>query len=189
MAKKNSVRRKTPSKSNGSAKKAATKKSAPKKSAARKSSKPAAKAGSTKRRGATGAGAAVNENPSRVTTGSGANPETIGRSLVDMFNRGQFKEIEAKWWSPSIVSIEGLGMAWHGRKAVEEKNGGWMAQNRIVGASAEGPFIGATGFAVKFRMEVEEIATGKRTLMEEVGVYTVQDGKIEREEFMYGSAK
>ena len=54
------------------------------------------------------------------------------------------------------------------------------------GASAEGPFVGAQGFAIKFKMDVEELNTGTRRVSEEVGVYTVNNGKIVREEFMYG---
>lgn len=126
------------------------------------------------------------ENPSKVSTGRGPSPGEIGKDLVALFNRGQFKEIENKYWSPQVVSVEGMGMAWHGRAAVEGKNEWWSSQNTIHGASAEGPYVGASGFAVKFRMDVEEKATGKRTEMDEVGVYTVLDGKIVREEFMYG---
>lgn len=165
-----------------SSKKPPLKKSA-KASAKKPASKPSSKSASKPK------AAAAMENPSRVTTGKGPGPESIGRDLVSMFNRGLFKEIEDKFWSPSIVSVEGIGMAWHGRKAVEAKNNGWMEQNEIQGAAAEGPFVGASGFAVKFRMDVVERASGKRTVMDEVGVYTVQDGKIVREEFMYGSAK
>ena len=53
------------------------------------------------------------------------------------------------------------------------------------GASAEGPFVGATGFAVKFTIDLETKSTGKRETMTEVGVYTVKNGKIVQEEFMY----
>lgn len=128
------------------------------------------------------------KNPSFIKTGRGPSPAEIGNDLVTMFNRGQMTEIEHKWWSPKITSIEGVGvaMAWHGRKAVEEKNQGWMATHRIHGASAEGPYVGASGFAVKFAMDVEDTTNNSRVMMEEVGVYTVENGKIVREEFMYG---
>lgn len=132
------------------------------------------------------AGAPPRENPYRVTTGKGPNPEEIGRSLVELFNAGKFKEVEQKWWAPSIVSVEGFGMAWAGKKAVTEKNEGWGKDNHVLGAAADGPYIGASGFSVKFKIEVQERATGKRTVMEEIGVYDVEDGKIVREEFMYG---
>jgi hypothetical protein len=65
----------------------------------------------------------------------------------------------------------------------------WVSSHTLHGASAEGPYIGATGFAVKFRVDVTENASGKRLLMEEVGVYTVENGKIVREEFMGGSTQ
>ena len=40
-------------------------------------------------------------------------------------------------------------------------------------------------FAVHFTFEVTPKATGKRTTLEEVGVYTVKDDKITREQFFY----
>lgn len=124
----------------------------------------------------------------KVSTGSGASAGEVGRTLVEMFNKGLFKEIEQKFWSPAIISCEGegVGLEWVGRKSVTRKNDEWCAANRIHGASAEGPFVGSSGFAVKFRMDVECVTDGKRTVMEEVGVYTVKNGKIVREEFMYG---
>ncbi len=125
------------------------------------------------------------KSPYPVNTGAGPTAQEIGESLVEMFNRGEFKQIEERWWSPAIESIEGTGMAWAGREQVDAKNAWWSSQNEILGASAEGPFVGATGFAVKFRMEVAERTSGNRTQMAEVGVYTVRDGKIVREEFMY----
>lgn len=155
------------------------KKSPPKKAAAKPASKPAAKP-SAKSGGPVG-------KPSPVKTGSGATPAQIGTDLVALFNRAKFREVEDKYWSPAIESIEGMGMSWKGRANVEAKNADWNAKNAIRGASAEGPFVGATGFAVKFRIDVEDKATLSRTMMEEVGVYTVQNGKIIREEFMYGS--
>ncbi|MBL9032603.1 MAG: nuclear transport factor 2 family protein [Phycisphaerae bacterium] len=127
--------------------------------------------------------------PREVKTGKGATPAEIGADLVSMFNAGHFKEIEEKWWGKDVVSVEGVGvsMEWRGRKAVEAKNAGWLETHTIHGASAEGPYVGATGFAVKFRMDVEDRSTGERTMMEEVGVYTIERGKIVREEFMYGT--
>jgi hypothetical protein len=145
---------------------------------------PAAKAA---KRVTASAPAAPAQNPEVLSTGSGASALDIGQSLVSMFNEGKFKEIEEAYWSKDVVSIEGFGvnMAWHGRAKVEEKNAGWMADHVIHGASAQGPYVGATGFAVKFQMDVETKSSGQRQVMEEVGVYDVRDGKIVREEFMY----
>lgn len=127
--------------------------------------------------------------PVPVATGPGPSVAEIGSDLVAMFNDGKFSEIEAKWWSPAIVSCEGMGVnaEWRGRKAVEAKNEWWSGENEILGAAAEGPFLGSSGFAVRFQMQYKIRATGEQRTMSEVGVYTVMNGKIIREEFMYGA--
>lgn len=124
-----------------------------------------------------------------VSTGKGPTPAQIGAAVVAHINAGRpEKVIWDKFWSPAVVSVEGAGMAqaWSGRKAMEAKCDGWLNAFTVHGCSAEGPYLGASGFSIKFRMDTEEKATGKRTLAEEVGVYTVHNGKIIREEFMYG---
>jgi hypothetical protein len=127
--------------------------------------------------------------PKPVSSGRGMTPADIGRELVAMFNaHAPEREIWDKLFSAGVVSIEGNGMAWTGLKAVEAKGAEWLAQHTVHGAGAEGPYVGATGFAVKFRMDVEVKATGQRITMEEIGVYTVKNGKVIREEFMYSMA-
>lgn len=153
-----------------------------KRGSSKKLTKKTAKKASKKPKRASGAG------PRHVSTGRGPGPREIGEDLVKLFNQGKFAEVERKWWSPKIESVEGIGMSWSGRKAVESKNSEWMEQHVIHGSSAEGPYVGATGFSVKFRMDVEVRETGERMVMDEIGVYTVLNGKIVREEFMYGAS-
>ena len=103
--------------------------------------------------------------------------QMFGTMLTGMsFDEGNFR-------------IEGVGveMAWVGEKAVRAKGEEWMNDHEIHGATAEGPFVGATGFAVKFVMDVTTKSTGERRTMNEIGVYTVEDGKIVIEEFMYSA--
>lgn len=160
-----------------------------KSSARRAGAKPSAKPAARKKTSRPQARVARHEpNPAPVSTGPGASPLELGRDLVSKFNAGQFDQLEGAGWSPELVSVEGYGMnqAWKGRKAVNEKNAWWAGDHTVHGASAQGPFVGSTGFAVKFRMDVETKSTGKRETMEEIGVYTVLNGKIVREEFMYG---
>ena len=172
MAKKPAAK-KSPSKKSASAK-PVNKKPAPKKSTPKKSA-PKAKGGGS-------AGLA----PFSVKTGSGLSPVEIGSKLVADFNVGK-ADITDELWSKDITSIEGLGvnLGWKGRKAVDEKNNQWHVTHKIHGASAEGPYVGSTGFTVKFKMDVEDTSNGQRIIMEEVGVYTVKNGKIITEEFMY----
>ena len=52
--------------------------------------------------------------------------------------------------------------------------------------SAEGPFLfGDDQFSLVFDMDVTNKETGERMRAKEVGIYTVKDGKIAREEFFY----
>ncbi len=123
--------------------------------------------------------------PVAIKTGPGMTPMEIGSKLVADFNAGKMNLNDM--WSPAIVSIEGVGVSqsWHGRKAVDAKNAWWASEHVVHGASAEGPFVGATGFGVKFVIDVETKSTAKREMMTEIGVYTVKNGKIIQEEFMY----
>lgn len=158
------------------------KKSSGKKAAPKSSKKSVAKKNPAKKSsGSSGSGMF------KVSTGSGASPMELGQQLVALFNQGKADAWIAKVWAPSVESIEGVGMnmGWRGTKAVNAKNSEWMKTHVIHGARAEGPFVGSTGFAVKFAMDVEDTTTGQRISMEEVGVYTVVKGKIAREEFMY----
>lgn len=171
MAKKSKSSKKS-SGTKASAKKPAVRKAAVKKAGKKPAPKAAAKSGG---------------GEFKVSTGSGASPMELGQQLVALFNQGKADQWIKGVWSPKIESIEGVGtsMGWRGTKAVNAKNAGWMAAHTIHGASAEGPFVGATGFAARFKMDVEVKATGERMKMEEVAIYTVQGGKIVREEFMY----
>jgi len=164
--------------------------------AASKSAKPASKKapakGAAPAKGSKPKSAASNGNAGGpgmrpVSTGSGASPMELGSRLVTLFNAGQIAECEALW-DADVVSCEGVGVGleWSGRKAVEAKNAEWSSKHTMLGGAAEGPFVGSTGFAVKFRLHVKVNETGAEMVMNEVGVYTVRNGKIVREEFMYG---
>lgn len=185
MAKKSAKNAKKAPAKKSPAKKAPAKKPPAKKTPAKKP--PAKKAGAKKAGGAPKSGGpATGMVP--ISTGSGANPMQVGKTLVTMFNQGKLREIEDFYWTPDIVSCEGFGVnaEWRGRTSVAQKNADWAKDHKLHGATAEGPFVGSTGFAVKFKIDVETLSTGTREMMEEVGVYTVRDGKIAREEFMYG---
>jgi hypothetical protein len=125
--------------------------------------------------------------PRPVKTGKGATPQEVGNELVRLVRSGRPAEVETKLWAPGVVSVEGMGMSmeWTGRKAAHQKGVDWEADHVVHGVEAEGPFVGATGFAVRYKMDIETKSSGQRDSMEEVAVYTVRNGKIVREEFMY----
>jgi hypothetical protein len=120
----------------------------------------------------------------KLTSGKGATPREVGESLVALFNAGKADEAEKTWYHRKIESIEGDGSVFDGLKGVAEKSAWWCSENKIIEAKADGPFVCATGFTVIFTMKIER-TDGTRMEFREAGVYTVEKGRIVREQFMY----
>ncbi len=128
--------------------------------------------------------------PTQTTTGTGASPAEIGEAVASLLRSGtKDRDIWDAWWDGErITSIEGDGSTWTGRKALESKNEAWEAENEVTSFEIKGPFIGATGFALHFAVGLKNRKTGDAMNMTEVAVYTVENGKVVREEFMYASS-
>jgi len=124
--------------------------------------------------------------PKPIKTGRGASPAEVGAGVVAMVNAGESeKAIWDKWFNRNFVSIEGnMGRAWHGRPAAQAKSDWWYGANTVHSLEADGPYTGATGFAVRYTIDAEEKATGKRWKDSEIAFYTVKNGKVVQEEFM-----
>jgi hypothetical protein len=156
------------------------------KASGKPAAKPARSKPAPKTKAARRAGAAAGVPPiTDVSTGPGPTPAEIGARICAAFNAGTGDEVARSFWSEDIQSIEGMGKSFNGRASAIAKGEQWMAENEVLGAAAEGPYVGATGFALKFTMDVKNKASGQTTRMTEVGVYTVRNGKIVCEEFMY----
>jgi hypothetical protein len=130
---------------------------------------------------------AASSAPKPVKTGRGPAPFDVARQFTDLLRAGKYAEVEERWLGPGIESVEGHGaaMSWKGKKNVLAKYRAWEANNEFVDAVIDGPWVGATGFAIKFTGHVRNKSTGERHAMEEIAVYTVRDGKVVREEFHF----
>lgn len=128
--------------------------------------------------------------PSPVKTGKGASVEEVGAKFVEMFNASGMnppeKEIWAALYNKQCRSIEGGGMnmAWDGLKAMKRKAEHWYEQNTLNSVKIEGPYVGATGFGVKYTVDITCKQSGDRMTASEFGFYTVKNGKVVQEEFM-----
>ena len=49
----------------------------------------------------------------------------------------------------------------------------------------EGPYLNGDQFAVRMKMDLTVKESGERITMDEIGLYTVKDGKIAEERFFY----
>ena len=112
--------------------------------------------------------------------------------LVELCQQGQFGDAAQELYSPNIVSIEGPGgdpnmQRLEGLEAVANKGAWWEENHEVHSAAIAGPFCGHRDdqFVVQFDMDVTFKPSGERTQMSEVGIYTVADGKVVQEEFLY----
>lgn len=113
--------------------------------------------------------------------------QTVGKKLVDLCNQRKNFDVMQTMYAPAIISVEPSGQETAGQAAVIEKSKQWAAANTIHGEKVVGPFFNAPDqFAVQITFEVTRKATGQRTTLEEIAVYTVKDDLIIREEFFYG---
>jgi ketosteroid isomerase-like protein len=94
----------------------------------------------------------------------------IGKELVALCKQGKNQEAIDRFYSPNIESVEPVAMP--GMDEVHE-------------GVAEGPFPHGDRFIVRFKYDVTPKHRGKRFTMEEMGLFTVQNGKIVKEEFFY----
>jgi hypothetical protein len=74
----------------------------------------------------------------------------------------------------------------NGRKAVEDKGQWRYANHEVHKVTVEGPYVHGDQFIVRFTMEVTPKGQ-KRIHLDEVGLYTVRDGKIVEERFSWAA--
>jgi hypothetical protein len=119
----------------------------------------------------------------KLRSGKGPTPKEIGESLVSLFNSGKSEEAESTWYHRKIESIEDDGSVFDGWKGVLEKGKWWKENFTVLSMRATGPFVCSTGFSVIYSGRVR-MPDGSETDAHECGVYTVEDGRIVREQFM-----
>ncbi|MBZ9656750.1 nuclear transport factor 2 family protein [Phyllobacterium lublinensis] len=112
----------------------------------------------------------------------------LAKDFTNILRTGDHEGAAAKYNSDSIASyeaMEGPMAVCRGKEEVRAKGDWWQANHEVHGASVEGPYVNGEQFVVRFTMDVTPKATGQRITMDEVGIYTVQDGKIVEERFYY----
>jgi hypothetical protein len=119
----------------------------------------------------------------------------VGKKLVALCNEGKGEEAVDTLYDEKIVSIEGQGTEemparMEGIQAIKGKGQWWFENHEIHSAEATGPFCGHRDdqFVVHFDMDVTNKPSGQRMRLNEVGLYTIKDGKVVQEEFLYLTA-
>ena len=117
----------------------------------------------------------------------------VGEKLVSLCSKGKNMEAVESLYGKDVVSVEAMASPempaeMRGFDKVKGKNQWWYENHEVHSAKVEGPFPHNDRFAVKFHWDATPKSgpqKGKRFQMDEVGIYTVKNGKIVREEFFY----
>lgn len=117
------------------------------------------------------------------------NTQTIANQLVAFCKQGQTDEAKSLY-ADDAVSVEageppGASREAVGLHAIREKETWWFENHEVHSLTVTGPWPHEDRFIVGFQIDVTPKSTGQRIQMDEMGLYTVKDGKIVREEFFY----
>jgi len=115
--------------------------------------------------------------------------EEVGKKLVELCRKGEWMKAVESLYAEDIVSVEAHAMEnmpaeMHGLDQVRGKTKWWEENMEVHSAKVSGPFVARDTFVVQFDIDVTEKASKKRSQMSEVGIYTVKEGKVAREEFL-----
>jgi ketosteroid isomerase-like protein len=129
-----------------------------------------------------------------MTTATPTATSAVAEELVAFCRAGRNMDAINTLYSPDIVSVESMGNEQMPREqkgidAIRAKNEWWSENNTVHSAATDGPFVGDGKFAVHYKYDVTFKPTGDRQIMEEMALYTVNDGKVVREEFFYNPNK
>jgi hypothetical protein len=113
--------------------------------------------------------------------------QQVAEAVTRLIREGKNKQAKDTFYSDNIVSIEGNGDRLEGIEAIRQKSMDWTAQVLEVHvASVSEALIAADHFALHITMDIS-YKNGYRTVMDEIAVYEVSDGKIVFEQYFFKS--
>ena len=115
--------------------------------------------------------------------------EEVATQVVHFTTKQAWREAVDTLYGKDIVSVEahsphGGSSEVRGLDAIYGKIEWWTKAMEVHDCKVSGPFVAHDRFVVQYDMDVTERESRKRSQLSEVGVYTVKDGKIVREEFL-----
>jgi ketosteroid isomerase-like protein len=112
------------------------------------------------------------------------------KKYVALCKEGKNDVILDELFTPDTVSVEagappGQDRAARGLEAIRAKSKWWRENHTVHTAEVFGPYPHDDRFAVRFLYDITHKPSGARIKMDEVGLFTVSNGKITKEEFFY----
>lgn len=111
----------------------------------------------------------------------------VAKQFTAALKKQDYPAAEA-FWADDVVSIEameGPNQRAVGKAAVHGKSEWWFGAHEVHSFGVEGPFVNGDQFALGFKIDVTNRESGQRMKMDEIGLYTVKNGKISEERFFY----
>ena len=117
------------------------------------------------------------------------NTEEVAKKVVELVRKQAWYEALDTLYDKDIVSVEAYAgpsgsPETRGTDGVRKKIDWWVNTMQIHSFTASDPFVGQDRFVVQYDADVTEKNSKERRQVSEVGVYTVKNGKIVREEFL-----
>jgi len=117
------------------------------------------------------------------------NTEEVAQKVVELVRKQAWYEALDLLYDDNVVSVEaysagGGSPETRGKEGVRGKIDWWVNAMQVHSFGASAPFVGHDRFVVQYDAEVSDKKTKERRKLTEVGVYTVTNGKIVREEFL-----
>jgi ketosteroid isomerase-like protein len=114
----------------------------------------------------------------------------IAKRYVELVKEHKNAECLSELFAPDAVSVEagappGQERTARGVEAIRAKSKWWNDNHTVHSGTVDGPFPHDDRFAVKFSFDVTFKPQDRRFTMNEIGLFTVKDDKIVKEEFFY----
>ncbi|HME88326.1 MAG TPA: nuclear transport factor 2 family protein [Chthoniobacterales bacterium] len=115
--------------------------------------------------------------------------EEVAKKVVELVRKQAWYEALDTLYDDNIVSVEartqdGSSPETRGKEGVRGKIDWWVNEMQVHSFKASEPFVAHDRFVVQYDADVTDKQSKKRFQLSEVGVYTVKNGKIVREEFL-----
>jgi hypothetical protein len=114
----------------------------------------------------------------------------IAKRYVELVAEHKNEECLKELFATDAVSVEagappGQERSARGLEAIRAKSKWWADNHTVHNASVDGPYPHDDRFAVRFSYEVTFKPENRRFTMNEVGLFTIKNDKIVKEEFFY----
>src|SRR5213083_833745 len=113
----------------------------------------------------------------------------VAKKVVELVRKRAWYEVLDTLYDDDIVSVEAFSAGGgspetRGKEGVRGKIDWWVNAMEVHSFKASEPFVAHDRFVVQYDADVTDKKSKERRKLSEVGVYTVKDGKIVREEFL-----